>query len=168
MNTADDWGISYSEDAEVPVAAIWAAMSDVGSWPAWNDDIESIAISGPFEVGATIAMRPRGQDTVLLRLTQVEPGACFIDEAEVAGTLIRTHHEVASIDDGRVRITYRLHATGPLAVKLGPAISGDFAGVIHALIAHAARCGAGAPHVTGGPRGAAGTTRRSGPARPPG
>jgi hypothetical protein len=139
MSDTGKWSTSHTEFGAVTPSAVWAVMSDVASWPEWNEDIEEIAIDGAFTVGAAIVMRPRDQPTVRLRLTEIEPGTSFVDEAEVAGTRVRTHHEVVPTAEHGVRVTYRLCATGPAAQPLGRAITADFGEVIRGLIAYVAQ-----------------------------
>jgi hypothetical protein len=81
----------------------------------------------------------RGQDTVELRIAEVVEDERFVDEAEVAGTVVRTTHRIDRLGKGRVRIVYRLEADGPAAAQIGPAVSADFPETIAALVEHATR-----------------------------
>jgi len=110
----------------------------VGRWAEWNADIERIELVGPFEADSSIAMTPRGADTVVLRLAEVVDGERFIDEADLDGTTVRTTHRIERLDDGRSRIVYRLEASGPAAEAIGPAISADFDATLAALAHYAA------------------------------
>lgn len=133
------WEIEHSIEATVAPEAVWRAWADVRRWPEWNGDIERIELAGPFATGSTIAMTPRGQETVELRLAEVVEGERFVDEAQVAGTTVRTTHRVERLDGGSSRIVYRLQATGPAAEEIGLAISADFADTLAALAEYAAR-----------------------------
>lgn len=133
------WTTEHSIETNVAAEAIWRVWADVSRWREWNADIERIQLTGPFAVGSTIAMTPHGQDAVQLRLAEVVEGELFVDEAEVAGTLVRTTHRIESLDDRRVRVVYRLEASGPAADAIGPAISGDFDDTLTALVEHAGR-----------------------------
>jgi hypothetical protein len=84
-------------------------------------------------------MTPKREETVHLRIAEAVEGELFIDEAEVDGTLVRTVHRIDRLDNDRVRIVYRLEATGPAADQIGPAVSADFPETIAALIQHAGR-----------------------------
>ena len=128
-----------SAEATVEPAAIWRAWADVERWPEWNGDIERIELRAPFATGATIAMTPKGAPTVELRVTDAVADERFVDEAEVAGTTIRTLHRIDRLGPGRVRIVYALEADGPAANELGPAISADFDETIASLIGYAGR-----------------------------
>jgi hypothetical protein len=104
-----------------------------------DGDIERIELAGPFAPGSTIAMTPAGQEAVELRIAEAVEGERFVDEAEVANTLVRTTHRIERLDDGRARVVYRLEASGPAAEQIGPAVSADFPEVLAALVEHAGR-----------------------------
>lgn len=104
-----------------------------------DGDIEHIELTGPFAAGSMIAMTPRDQGPVQLRLSDVVEGERFVDEAEVAGTVVRTMHRIEALGEERVRVVYRLEASGPAAEAIGPAISADFDDTLKALVEHAGR-----------------------------
>jgi uncharacterized protein YndB with AHSA1/START domain len=120
------WTVEHSIEASLGPEAIWRAWADVERWPAWNADIARISINGPFATGSTIAMTPKGQGTVDLRITEAVEGERFVDQAEVEGTVVRTTHRVDRLEGDRVRIVYRLEASGPAEEQIGPAVSADF------------------------------------------
>jgi hypothetical protein len=76
---------------------------------------------------------------VELRIVEAAEGERFVDEAEVAGTVVRTTHRIDRLDGGRARVVYRLEASGPGAEQIGPAVSADFPEVLAALVEHAGR-----------------------------
>jgi len=133
------WTQEQTAETTLPAKLIWAAWADVERWPEWNGDIEQIKLNGPFAIGSTIAMTPKGQDTVTLRLAELTEGEEFTDEADLDGTVIRTLHRLEKLDGDRLRVVYRLQATGPAAEHAGPAISADFAETIAALLDYAGR-----------------------------
>jgi len=133
------WTTEHSIETNATVDAIRRAWADVSRWPEWNADIERIELTGPFAAGSMIAMTPRDQDQVQLRLSDVVEGARFVDEANVAGTVVRTTHSIETLDGQRVRVVYRLEASGPAAEAIGPAISADFDDTLKALAEHAGR-----------------------------
>ncbi len=44
-------------EGEIQIAAtpetVWAVMSDLSGWPAWNSDVKSMAVDGPIAPGST-------------------------------------------------------------------------------------------------------------------
>jgi uncharacterized protein YndB with AHSA1/START domain len=139
IGAGEMWTTEHSIETNVAVDAIWRAWTDVARWPEWNEDIERIELSGTFAAGSMIAMTPRDQDPVQLRLSDVVEGERFVDEAEVAGTVVRTTHRIEALGEERVRVVYRLEASGPAAEAIGPAISSDFDDTLKALVEHAGR-----------------------------
>jgi uncharacterized protein YndB with AHSA1/START domain len=133
------WRAEYGIETTVPPDAIWRAWADVPRWPTWNGDIERIELIGEFVEGSTVAMTPRGQDPVRLRLAEVVEGQRFVDEADVGGTIVRTTHRIDRLGDGRARVVYLLEASGPAADAIGPAVSADFGDTLTALVEHAGR-----------------------------
>src|SRR5256885_7000858 len=119
------WTTEHSIETNVGADAIWRAWADVPRWAEWNGDIDRVELSGPFASGSRIVMIPDGQDPVDLRVADVIEGEQFIDEAEVAGTVVRTTHRIEAVDERRVRVVYRLEASGPAAGALGPALPAD-------------------------------------------
>jgi uncharacterized protein YndB with AHSA1/START domain len=132
------WTTEHAAETVVTPQRIWRAWSDVERWPEWNADIERIALDGPFAVGSTIAMTPKGQQTVELRIAEAVDCESFVDEADVEGTVVRTTHRIDRLDADHVRIVYRLEASGPAAEQIGQAVSADFPETIAALIRYAA------------------------------
>ena len=133
------WTTEHSIETDVAADAIWQAWADVPRWGEWNGDIERVELSGPFATGSKIEMTPHGQSAVHLRVADVVEGEQFIDEADVAGTVVRTTHRIEAFDEHRVRVVYRLEASGPAAEEIGPAISADFDDTLRALVEHAGR-----------------------------
>ena len=131
------WTTEHSIETTVAPDAIWRRWVAVERWPEWNADIERIELRGPFATGSTIAMTPRGQDTIELRIGEAVEGELFVDEATVDGNVIRTLHRIDRLDGERIRVVYRLAADGPLTEQLGPAISSDFPDTLAALVEHA-------------------------------
>jgi len=133
------WTTEHSIETNVGADAIWRAWADVPRWAEWNGDIDRVELSGPFASGSRIVMVPHGQDPVDLRVADVIEGEQFIDEADVAGTVVRTTHRIEALDERRVRVVYHLEASGPAAEELGPAISADFDDTLRALVEYAGR-----------------------------
>jgi uncharacterized protein YndB with AHSA1/START domain len=131
------WSVEHETEAELQPEAVWRAWADVERWPLWNADIESISIDGPFAAGSTIAMAPKGQETVELQVTEAVENERFVDEANVAGTVVRTTHRIDPVDRDRLRIVYRLEASGPAEGEIGPAVSADFPETLASLVEYA-------------------------------
>ncbi|HEV3172819.1 MAG TPA: polyketide cyclase [Actinocrinis sp.] len=106
--------------------------------PEWNADIKSVSLSGPFAVGSVIAMTPKGQDPVQLRIVAAVENESFTDEASFDGAVIRTVHRITPLAAGRFLLAYRTEITGSAADSIGPslglAITADFPETMAALV----------------------------------
>jgi hypothetical protein len=54
------WEHEHSVETSATPDAVWRYWSDMVAWPRWNDGIEKIETHGPFAVGTTFTMTPRG------------------------------------------------------------------------------------------------------------
>lgn len=83
------------------------------------------------------------QDTIHLRLAEVEENRSFVDEVKLDGVLVRTIHRLQALENGLTLVTYRMEITGPgvdqLGPEIGPAITGDFPDTIASLVEYAER-----------------------------
>ncbi len=135
------WHVEHSLEGDVEAEAVWRLWSEPSTWPEWNAGIERIELLGPFATGSTVKMTPTGADPVSLRLADVVEPHWFVDEAELAGVVVRTVHRIEPVRPGRSRISYRTEITGDAAdrigPRLGPAITDDFPDVLAALMARA-------------------------------
>jgi len=137
------WSTEHAVETTASPEAIWRVWADVPGWREWNRDIERIEISGPFEVGSTIAMTPQGQEPIELRIAEAAEPERFVDEADLGEVVVRTVHAVERLGEERVRVVYRMEISGPasdtLGPELGPQISSDFPEVLAALVERAQR-----------------------------
>lgn len=135
------WTYEHSVETDAMPGAIWRLWADVESWGAWNADIESIQISGPFAAGAEIVMTPAGQDPVRLRVAEATVDELFVDEARIDGLLLRTVHRLDRGERLRTRVLYRMEITGAAADELGPqigpALTADWPATMAALVERA-------------------------------
>lgn len=128
------WEYEHTIETTATPEAVWRRWADVASWPEWNADIESVSLSGPFEVGGVIVMTPKGDEPVQLRIVAAVENEGFTDEASFADTVIRTVHRISSLGGDRFQLLYRTEITGPAADAIGPAITGDFPETMAALV----------------------------------
>src|SRR5438128_1103836 len=135
------WASEHSIETTAAPEAIWRLWSEVSRWPEWNADLERIELSGPFAPGSVITMTPHGQDPIELRIAEAAPLEYFVDQAELGEATVRTIHRIQQLEEGRIRIVYRMEISGPaadtLGPRIGPDITADFPQVLAALAQHA-------------------------------
>jgi uncharacterized protein YndB with AHSA1/START domain len=139
---ADMWAYEYATETDVPTERIWAVLSDIDSWAAWDTSMQEISLQGPFEVGSKVSMMPEGQDPITSTIVEIEHTRRYADETEFGGCVLGFSHTLTPLDDGRTRIVHRLEITGPAAdaegPKLGSAITEDFPEAMSGLVRQAA------------------------------
>ena len=132
------------QETAVPAAAIWALWADVPGWAAWNPDVATASIDGPFVPGAAIAMTVQSGDVIDLVLVDVEPGVAFTDEASMDGIVLRTEHRIEPAGaPGGCRVLYDMTASGSappdVLEEVRTTVSADFPETLAALL-RAASC----------------------------
>ena len=146
------WEYEYSLETSAGPEALWRHWADMAAWPQWNDGIETIDVDGPFAVGTTFTMTPPGtllapggttppsppeNQSIRMRLVEIEPGTSFTDEMDAGDFVVRTEHRLEPAAGGLTRIVYRTQITGEAAGRigpeLGPQITADFPAVVAAL-----------------------------------
>lgn len=130
---------THEETAETAAAParVWAVLADVPNWTAWDTSMESVTLEGPFAVGSTIVLHPKGQDPVPTTIIELVENQTFCDEAVMGETVLRFAHDLAELPGGGTRLTYRLTVTGPGGDEIGPMIAEDFPEAMAALLARA-------------------------------
>ncbi len=137
------WATEHAIETTATPQAIWRTWSDVERWPDWNADLERAQLSGPFAAGSTITMYQRSGDTIELRIAAASESEGFVDQADLGDVVVRTIHRLEPLENGRLRVTYRMEITGlqadTLGPQIGPEITADFPGVLAALVERAER-----------------------------
>jgi uncharacterized protein YndB with AHSA1/START domain len=132
------WEYEHAVKTGVAPPVVWRYWSDIAGWPAWNEGIEKIEVDGPLEPGTTFRMTPPGDETVEMRIAEVDPGLMFVDEMDAGEFVVRTVHRLEPLPAGGTRIVYRTEFVGPAAdevgPQLGPQITADFPDVLNALV----------------------------------
>jgi len=63
------WTQEYSIEASASPSRVWKLLSDVTTWPAWYEGVESIELTGAFATGSVFKMTvPGAPDAFTSRL----------------------------------------------------------------------------------------------------
>jgi len=116
------WTYEHSVVSDASRGAIWSMYADVGSWPLWDEGVESVTLDGPFAVGTTGSLVPVGQDPLPFRITEALAEVSFVDETEIPGAVLRFSHRLVDLGAGGTRVTHRVEIDGPAADRIGPVI----------------------------------------------
>jgi hypothetical protein len=106
--------IKHTIETTASPAAIWQIWQDVEKWNTWDHGIEYSSIDGPFALGTTGILKPKGGPLVRTKLTNVEPLESFIDESKLfLCTIVVAHYLTQS--NGKTLVTHQIEMNGPLS-----------------------------------------------------
>ena len=138
------WIHEHAVETAVRRDLVWQALADIDNWTAWDTSMQEIKLTGPFEVGGTVAMTPIGQDPIVSTIVEIVEGRSYADETSFGGVTLRFSHTLEDVADG-TRIVHRLEITGDAADELGPEIgpqiTEDFPEAMTGLITYAGSLG---------------------------
>ena len=135
---------SESVEVRAAPARVFALWRDASGWPAWDPDLESASLDGPFAVGSRGTLKPRGAPRTTIELTDVAPDRAFTAVARLPLCRMVFEHEIEPFDessdgpsDERCRVTHRVRFAGPLAPLfarlIGPSIERGLPGTMAGL-----------------------------------
>jgi hypothetical protein len=135
------WIHEHAVETAVRRELVWQALADIDNWTAWDTSMQEIKLTGPFEVGGTVAMTPIGQDPITSTIVAIEEGSLYADETSFGGVTLRFSHTLEDVADG-TRIVHRLEITDDeLGSEIGPQITEDFPEAMAGLIKYAETLG---------------------------
>ncbi len=92
---------------------IWKLWTDIDHWPTWHSDLEYCKLNGPFDIGSTFKLKPKGVPAVTIEITDMINGSSFTDCTRFFGAKMVDTHTVEETPDG-IKLTNTLTVTGPL------------------------------------------------------
>ena len=106
--------IKHTVETKASPSAIWDIWRDVNNWNTWDHGIEFSTMNGPFKVGTTGTIKPKGGPLIHTTLTQVEPMKMFVDEANLPLTKIIVSHSLTE-SEGKTYVTHHIEMKGLLS-----------------------------------------------------
>jgi len=100
-----------SATTSAPAERVWAAWTDVGSWP--GGVIEAASSNGPFEVGTEITTKVIGYPKGTSRITAIDEPRLWVSVAKGSGFTMTYEHLIEPAG-ATFRITERAIVSGPL------------------------------------------------------
>jgi len=85
------------------------------TWPDWDAAVSWSRLDGPFAVGTTGELKPKGGPKVRFTIETLEPESEFTDVSLMPGARLRIRHLVGVDDDGLTRVDVEVSLDGPLA-----------------------------------------------------
>jgi len=103
---------------DVPLEAVWALRTDVGSWALWDDEIVSASLDGPFATGSTGRIKYRRFPEGTLTMRVVEPQRRYAAEISLPGVTMNQDHRLSHSEAGTTLVE-EITIDGTLASILG-------------------------------------------------
>lgn len=117
-----------------PIALVWARLTELAQWPAWNSDISRVQVAGPLAPGTRFTWRTGGA-TIQSELHTVLLGQAFGWSGRTMG-LYAVHNWTLSEADGVVTVSVEESMSGLLARLFKGAFNRSLAkGMAHWLAA---------------------------------
>jgi len=101
------------------IGAVWAIVTDVDNWPAWDPHEQEARLDGPFVAGTTGWSKPKGGPATTWTLTEVIAQRRWGSECALPGGKMAGDNVFESLGDGRIRCARTIRITGPLVPLFG-------------------------------------------------
>lgn len=122
------WSTEHSQRTTADPEAVWARYRDVASWSEWDEGIAWASLDGPFAVGATGRLKPKGGPATRFTVTEADPAVRFTDETRLPFTRLRFEHRLAPAPDGGgTTVTHTVTIDGPLSPLFGRVVGRSIA-----------------------------------------
>ncbi|MGH9834184.1 MAG: hypothetical protein ACREBD_29945 [Blastocatellia bacterium] len=112
----------HSVECQVSRDFAWRFWTNVANW-TFDTSVESVTLDGPFAAGAKGVTKPRGQEPVEWRLTEVQDRSGAVIEVALPGVTVRFRWRFEDAADGGVRMTQRATLEGERAADYAEAMS---------------------------------------------
>jgi uncharacterized protein YndB with AHSA1/START domain len=136
------WSFATSATADVPPERVWAILTDVPSWAAWNPGIAAVELDGPVVAGARGTSRRPGGPRSSLEITDVVDGRALGTRVRLPLLDLRFAWELEPSAAGGVEIRHRATMSGAgervFRRTIGPRLEHSMAASLDGLIAAAA------------------------------
>lgn len=96
-----------------PPSAFFARWADMETWPEWNSDTEWVRLDGPFAVGSTGVLKPKGGPKVKFVVEALDDRE-FVDVSRLLGARLAFHHVVTPQPQGGCELDVTISMRGPL------------------------------------------------------
>jgi hypothetical protein len=127
------WSTEASAVTPATPEHVWALYEQVSAWKAWDHEVESSQLDGPFQAGTTGVLKPKGGPASKFQLTAVERARRFADVTRLPLARLAFEHTLTPIQGG-TRIHHRVTIDGPLTFLFSRVIGRKIAaGLPHAV-----------------------------------
>lgn len=135
------WTTRHQQTTSASRTAVWDALSTLHSGTPIGPGSDAFELHGPFAVGTTVTVTPRGQEPMESTIVELVPGVVYADRTVFGSLALTFRHDLAAGDTGGTVVTHTLEIEGAdadvVGPDLGPQISADFPATMAELLAAA-------------------------------
>ncbi len=113
-----------SSRIEAPMAAVWAALMDVETWPTWASQFKRLERldGGVLALGSRVRVWPKGMPASIWQVNEFDEGRSFTWTSTLGPGLHVDGGHVLTPDGAVTNAEFWLEAKGPLGVLLSPVL----------------------------------------------
>jgi uncharacterized protein YndB with AHSA1/START domain len=98
---------------DAPIERVWAVLTEIDEWPAWNPDVRSASLEGPVSEGSTFRWKA-GPGSISSRIAYVDRPRLIAWTGKTLG-IRAVHVWRLEEQDGRTRVRSEESYDGPVA-----------------------------------------------------
>ena len=103
----------FSVQSNATPHAVWSLWSDVSNWKSWDDEVEFSSLEGPFQIGTSGTIKPRGGPRTKFIILDIVTHRRFHDRSYLPFARLDFMHSI-EVHGERVLVTHRVEMTGVL------------------------------------------------------
>ncbi len=113
--------MKFEESITVAASAekIFAVYAAVAQWPEWDLEVDSASLNGPFSLGSTGKIKPKGAPESEIELIELTENKSFTIECKLPLCKMHFVHELAPQGNGATKVVNGLAFSGLLAPVFG-------------------------------------------------
>ncbi|MGI8553996.1 MAG: SRPBCC family protein [Dehalococcoidia bacterium] len=122
------WSAEAVVESAVTAEAVWQIWTDVEHWKTWNPQVLASKLNGPFEVGSTGMIKPKGAPKAAFTMIGVQPERRWANRTRLPLATLDYIHELQPAPTG-ISIRHCAQLSGPLSglfgIVMGKKLKGD-------------------------------------------
>ena len=137
------WSTTCTGTTAAAPEAVWAALEAMLRGVPIGPDGDTFELHGPFAVGSSLTVTPRGQEPMTSVVAELVPGERYADRTTFGDLVLTFRHVLRPTAGGGAAVDHTVDIDGPgadaLGPELGPQISADFPEAMSSPLAAAER-----------------------------
>jgi hypothetical protein len=99
------WKHSFTMTTDVAADALWSPLVDIKNWGDLDEQIESIEIEGPAEIGKLFFLKPKSGPRLKLKVTELTKPTVYADLCYMPLAKMKTIHRLVPTQSGTDIVT---------------------------------------------------------------